>query len=95
MRDAQTLLVSRWDNLSELLSWRSRESLVQEDGKAVAEKEHARDSGKGGVPGGSGPQSEGAGGFEFAVCVDSLQRWLSRAGLKVWLREADHIHCRL
>ena len=46
------------------------ESLVQEDGKAVAEKEHARDSGKGGVPGGSGPQSEGAGGFEFAVCVE-------------------------
>lgn len=43
---------------------------MQEDGKAVAEKEHARDSGKGGVPGGSGPQSEGAGGFEFAVCVD-------------------------
>ena len=29
------------------------------------------------------------------VLTDSLQRWLSRAGLKVWLREADHIHRRL
>lgn len=58
------------------------ESLLREDGAAVAEKEHRRDSGKGGVPGGCGPWSEGAGGFEFAVCGDSLQRWPSRAGLK-------------
>lgn len=65
---------------------------MREDGRAVAEKEHRRDSGKGGVPGGSGPWSEGAGGFEFAVCGDRESPEVTeqgRAQEKVWLREAD------
>lgn len=62
------------------------------DGTAVAEKEHGRDSGKGGVPGGSGPWSEGAGGFEFAVYGDRESPEVAeqgRAQEKVWLHEAD------
>lgn len=83
MRDAQPLLVSRWDNLSELLSWRGRESPVQEDGRAVAEKKHAGTQAEEESLGAATPGVKELAGLNLqCVLTESLQRWLSRAGLK-------------
>lgn len=92
--------VSRWDNLAELLSWRGRESLVQEDGeqwlKRNTQGTQAEEESLGAGPlGGRSWWEWRAGGFKFAVCGDRESPEVAEQGgtqEKVWLDETDHVH---